>query len=135
MMKKIFTLIFAAVLISACGTTSKFSNDPFTGEGYGTSTISNENGIVIAKERAFNEACAEITRKYGVEVSENAHRTYNSNDNGKGKAKDLLSYGSVVSTKSDAVITDVVVVKEKIRRKNGGWTCHTVVKVDAANVE
>lgn len=134
-MKKIFGLIAVAIMIMSCGTASKFANDPFTGEGYGTSTISNENGIVIAKERAFNEACAEIARKCGVEVSENAKRTYNSNDNGKGKAKDLLSYGSIVSAKSDAVINDIVIVKEKIRKKNGGWTCHTIVKVDAANVE
>lgn len=134
-MKKIFGLIAVAIMIVSCGTTSKFANDPFTGEGYGTSAISNENGIVIAKERAFNEACAEIARKCGIEVSENAKRTYNSNDNGKGKAKDLLSYGSIVSAKSDAVINDIVIVKEKIRKKNGGWTCHTIVKVDAANVE
>lgn len=134
-MKKIFAFIAIVVLAVSCAATLNLSNDPFVGEGHGASEIPNENGIAIAKERAYSEACADIARKCGAEVSDNTNRTYSSTSNGKGKAKDMLSYGSTVSTKSRAVINDIVVVKEKIRKKNGGWACYTVVKVVAANVE
>ena len=135
-MRKVFVfiaIIGMAAMINSCGTAGKISNDPYRGEGHGFSAVS--NGKDIAREKAFIEACAEITRKSGVEISEDAKRLYNSNESAKGKAKELLSYGSTVNSKANAVISDIVVVKEKVYRKNGGWNCDVVLKVDDTNVE
>lgn len=132
-MKKLFTIIFivmAVIVINGCGSSSKFANDPFVGQGHGEAITKN-----VAREKAYNEAVAEISRKYNVEVNENSQRMYSSNDRTKGKTSEALDYKSVVNTRTQARLGDVVIKRERTRRFGKKWFSDMTVVISPDNIE
>lgn len=133
-MKKIlaFVAVFVmASLITSCGISSKVTNDPYTGKGYGES-VKSEN---YAHNIAFDNAVADIARKYNRSVSENTVQNYTNDDSGRGRATESLVYNSNLNEKSRAVLGDVVIVKEKLRKKGRKWICDITVAVAPGNIE
>ena len=127
---KILIIAFSMIVAASCGVASKYSNDPFKGEGYAESM--NEN---IAKEKAYQNAVAEVTRKYNVHMTERAHQTYASNETGKGKMNESVNYNSSFKSHSDATLTDVKVVKETTKKVGGLFRIRIVVAVEPENIE
>lgn len=132
-MKKIFTLIafaFIVMAVSGCGVSKQITNDPYTGEGYAEAMDRN-----IAREKAYANAVADITRKYDVTVTEDAQQRYTSDERKKGKATESMSFASVVKTHSNARMGNVVVTKEKTRETRKGWTSKITVAIEPDNIE
>ena len=126
----IITLAITAIAICGCGTSFKLANDPYAGHGHGESFSKN-----IAREKAYNEAVAEIARKYNVEVVESTGRCYESDDRTKGRTEETLAYKSVVSERSEARLGDVVIRKEKTVKMGKRWISDMIVAIDADNIE
>ncbi len=132
-MKKLFTLIFVimtVVAVSGCGSSSKIANDPYAGQGHGESFSKD-----IAREKAYNEAVGEITRKYNREVTESSQRVYDSSDKTKGKTSETLNYKSVLNERSEARLGDIVIKKENTYRVGKKWLSDMIVVISPDNIE
>ena len=119
------------MVIASCGTTARVANDPYLGEGRGESAVSKD----IAREKAYSNAVADITRKFNREVSENARQDYESTENGKSKPQESLSFNSHLAQTSEARLGDVVIKKEKVYRQGKKWICEMLVAVSPDNIE
>ena len=133
-MKNYHFVLFAVTALltfGGCGHSSKIANAPYSGEGYGESIISKD----VAREKAYNNAVAEITRKYNIEITEESQQLYSSNDSTKGDSHEQLSFNNSTKAKSEARLNDVVIKNERIRKMGKKWTCQIRVELSPTNVK
>lgn len=132
---KIFHYVLLSVMAllsaSGCGHSSKIANDPYSGEGYGESIVSKD----IAREKAFNSAVSEITRKYNIVITEESQQLYSSSDSTKGVSNEHLSFNSSTKARSEARLNDVIIKNERIRKVGKKWTCQIRVELSPINIE
>lgn len=132
-MKKLISLIavaIVAIIINCCGVMSTAVTEYYVGKGKGESAIEN-----MAREKAYVNAVADITRHVGRQITENAEQTYSSLEKGGGRSVESLQYGSTIVQNSAAHLGEIVIVKEVLRYRRGRYICEMTVRVNSANIE
>ena len=122
--------LIAVIALAACGTPSNIANDPYQGEGEGRSFYKN-----IAYNKAYDNAVADIAKKFNRDVDDSTAQLYSSEERGRGKAKEALTYSDRLVETSQASLGDIVVVKKRFKKNGSEWVCNVVVKVSPDNIQ
>lgn len=131
-MKKFIALLFAFVLMMACGTSRYGSTELYyIAEGYGESNVSKD----IAYDKAYHNALSKVSRKFSVKNENEDTRIYASTNTGSGKGLENLSYGETTKTNSHMSAHDIKVHRVRYRKNGNTKECHIVLWIPKENVE